>query len=133
MDRQAVQTDRAPQAIGPYSQAVRAGSLLFLSGQIGLDPDSGQMAGGDVAAQMRQVLKNIAAVLEAGGSGFDRVVKSTIYLRRMTDFPEVNAIYGEAFQPPYPARATVAAAGLPLDAEVEMDVIAIADCPVAQE
>jgi 2-iminobutanoate/2-iminopropanoate deaminase len=127
MEQKAVQTDHAPKAIGPYSQAVRAGSLLYLSGQIGLDPASGQMAGGDVATQMRQVLKNIAAVLEAGGSGIDRVVKSTIYLRRMSDFPEVNAIYGEAFQPPYPARATVAVAGLPLDAEVEMDVIAVAD------
>jgi 2-iminobutanoate/2-iminopropanoate deaminase len=127
MEQKAVQTDHAPKAIGPYSQAVRAGSLLYLSGQIGLDPASGQMVGGDVATQMRQVLKNIAAVLEAGGSGIDRVVKSTIYLRRMSDFPEVNAIYGEAFQPPYPARATVAVAGLPLDAEVEMDVIAVAD------
>lgn len=125
MDRKTIQTDDAPQAIGPYSQAVSAGSLLFLSGQIGLDPATGQMAGKDVAAQMCQVLKNIAAVLEAGGSGLDRVVKSTIYLRRMSDFPEVNNIYGEAFEPPYPARATVAAAGLPLDAEVEMDVVAL--------
>lgn len=127
MDRKIIQTDAAPQAIGPYSQAVRAGSLLFLSGQIGLDPSSGEMAGGDVAAQMRQVLKNITVVLKAGGSGLDRVVKSTIYLRRMSDFPEVNAIYGEAFQPPYPARVTVAAAGLPLDAEVEMDIVALAE------
>jgi len=127
MDREAIQTKGAPQAIGPYSQAVRAGSLLFLSGQIGLDPDSGTMAAADVAGQMRQVLKNIEAVLAAGGSGLGRVVKSTIYLRRMTDFPEVNAIYGEAFQPPFPARATVAVAGLPLDAEVEMDVVAIVD------
>jgi len=127
MDRKTVQTDDAPQAIGPYSQAVRAGSLIFLSGQIGLDPGTGEMAGGDVAAQMRQVLKNIAAVLEAGGSGLDRVVKSTIYLRRMSDFPGVNEIYGEVFQPPYPARSTVAVAGLPLDAEVEMDVVAIAE------
>jgi len=127
MDRKTVQTADAPQAIGPYSQAVRAGSLIFLSGQIGLDPGTGEMAGGDVAAQMRQVLKNIAAVLEAGGSGLYRVVKSTIYLRRMSDFPGVNEIYGEVFQPPYPARATVAVAGLPLDAEVEMDVVAIAE------
>ncbi len=127
METEAVQTDGAPKAIGPYSQAVKAGSLLFLSGQIGLDPASGQMAGSDVAAQMQQVLKNIAAVLDAGGSGMGRVVRSTIYLRRMSDFPEVNTIYGEAFQPPYPARATVAVAGLPLDAEVEMDVVAIAE------
>jgi 2-iminobutanoate/2-iminopropanoate deaminase len=126
MERSPVQTDGAPQAIGPYSQAVRAGNLIFLSGQIGLDPATGQMAGADVAAQMRQVLKNIGAVLEAGGSGIDRVVKSTIYLRRMSDFPAVNTIYGETFQPPYPARATVAVAGLPLDAEVEMDVVALA-------
>lgn len=126
MDRETIQTEGAPQAIGPYAQAVRVGSLLFLSGQIGLDPECGRMAGDDVAAQMRQVLKNIAAVLEAGGSGLDRVVKSTIYLRRMSDFPDINAIYGEAFREPFPARATVAVAGLPLDAEVEMDVVAIA-------
>ncbi len=126
MERSPVQTDGAPQAIGPYSQAVRAGNLIFLSGQIGLDPATGQMAGADVTAQMRQVLKNIDAVLKAGGSGMGRVVKSTIYLRRMSDFPEVNTIYGEAFQLPYPARATVAVTGLPLDAEVEMDVVAIA-------
>jgi len=122
-----VETESAPQAIGPYSQAMRAGGLIFVSGQLGLDPATGEMVGHDVAAQMRQVLKNIAAVLEAGGSGLGRVVKSTIYLRRMSDFPEVNAVYGEAFRPPYPARATVAVAGLPLDAEVEMDVVAVVE------
>jgi 2-iminobutanoate/2-iminopropanoate deaminase len=127
MKPSSVETANAPQAIGPYSQAVRAGGLLFVSGQLGLDPATGEMVGSDVTAQMRQALKNIAAVLEAGGSGVDRVVKSTIYLRRMSDFPEVNAVYGEAFTEPYPARATVAVAGLPLDAEVEMDVVAVAE------
>lgn len=125
LEKEAVNSVGAPEAIGPYSQAVRAGSFIFLSGQIGLDPASGEMVPGGVAEQMRRVIDNIRAVLDAGGSSMDRVVRTTIYLREMGDFKEVNAVYGESFGEPYPARATVAVAGLPLDARVEMDVVAL--------
>jgi len=122
--RQAVSTSGAPAAIGPYSQAVRAGSLLFLSGQIPLDPATGVMVEGDVAAQTHQVLRNLAAILEAAGTSLDRVVKTTVYLADMNDFAAMNEAYGTYFMSPAPARATVQAARLPRDARVEIDLIA---------
>lgn len=124
--RSIVHTDRAPRAIGPYSQAVRAGNLLFCSGQIALDPATGAVVGeGDVAAQTRRVLDNLAAVLEAGGASLATVVKATIYLRDMNDFAVVNALYAERVGSEPPARATVAVVGLPKDVLVEIDAIAV--------
>ena len=119
----ALHTDDAPGAIGPYSQAMRAGPWLMTAGQIGLDPASGELVTG-VEAQARQVMRNLAAVLEAAGLGFEHVVKTTIYLASMDDFGAVNEIYGAHFEPPYPARSTVEAAGLPKDALVEIDLVA---------
>jgi len=124
----AIATPRAPGAIGPYSQAIRAGNLLFCSGQIALDPVSGAVVGGDdVAAQTRQVLANLGAVLEAGGSSFGGVVKTTIYLADMNDFPVVNEVYAAHVGTPPPARATVQVARLPKDVRVEIDAIAVVD------
>jgi 2-iminobutanoate/2-iminopropanoate deaminase len=122
--RQAVSTPSAPAAIGPYSQAVRAGSLLFLSGQIPIDPTTGNIVDGDVAAQTHRVLRNIDAILQAAGAGLDQVVRTTVYLADMNDFAAMNAVYGTYFSSPAPARATVQAARLPRDARVEIDVIA---------
>ena len=122
--RQAVSTPSAPAAIGPYSQAVRAGSLLFLSGQIPIDPTSGNIVDGDVAAQTHRVLRNIDAILQAAGAGLDQVVRTTVYLADMNDFAAMNAVYGTYFTSPAPARATVQAARLPRDARVEIDAIA---------
>jgi 2-iminobutanoate/2-iminopropanoate deaminase len=119
----AVSSSDAPKAVGPYSQAVRAGSLLFIAGQIPLDP-SGQMVEGDVDVQTRRVLDNIGALLTAGGRSFADVVRTTIFLADMNDFAAVNEIYGQYFTQPYPARATVQVARLPKDARVEIDVIA---------
>lgn len=119
-----VATDAAPAAIGPYAQAVARGGLLFCSGQIALDPATGALTGADVSGQARQALTNLAAVLEAGGSGLDRVLKTTIYLVSMDDFAAVNAVYAEVFGDHRPARATVAVAGLPKGALVEIDAIA---------
>jgi len=119
-------TDGAPRAIGPYSQAIRAGNLLFCSGQIALDPASGQVVGeGDVAAQTRRVMDNLQAVLAAGGASFAAVVKTTIYLRDMAHFPVVNQIYGERAGAEPPARATVEVSGLPKGVLVEIDAIAV--------
>jgi 2-iminobutanoate/2-iminopropanoate deaminase len=125
--RQAISTAAAPKAIGPYSQAVRAGSLVFVSGQIPLDPGSGAMIDGDIAAQTHQVFANLKAILEAAGSSLDEVVRATVYLADMNDFGIVNQIYGSYFSSPAPARATVQAARLPKDARVEIDVIATVD------
>lgn len=122
--RQAVSSEAAPKAIGPYSQAIRAGSLLFVSGQIPLDPATGAMIDGDIAAQTHRVFANLRAILEAGGATFDNVVRTTVYLADMNDFGVVNEIYGTYFSSPAPARATVQAARLPKDARVEIDVIA---------
>jgi 2-iminobutanoate/2-iminopropanoate deaminase len=122
--RQAVSSDSAPKAIGPYSQAIRAGSLLFVSGQIPLDPVTGSMIEGDIAAQTRRVFANLQAILEAAGGSFENVVRTTVYLADMNDFATVNEIYGTYFTAPAPARATVQAARLPKDARVEIDLIA---------
>ena len=120
---EALHTDGAPGAIGPYSQAVRAGPWLMTAGQIGLDPVTGQLAVG-VEAQARQVMRNLAAVLDEAGLGFEHVVKATIFLASMSDFGTVNEIYGARFTAPFPARSTVAAAGLPKDALVEIELVA---------
>jgi 2-iminobutanoate/2-iminopropanoate deaminase len=122
--RQAVSTSAAPAAIGPYSQAIRAGNLLFLSGQIPLDPATGSLVEGGVDAQTVQVFKNIEAILKAGGSSFDEVVAATVYLADMNDFATVNDIYATYFSAPAPARATVQVARLPKDCRVEIQVIA---------
>jgi 2-iminobutanoate/2-iminopropanoate deaminase len=122
--RQAVSTTEAPSAIGPYSQAIRAGALLFVSGQIAIDPHTGVMVEGDVAVQTHRVLRNLAAILEAAGGSLDRVVRSTVYLADMDDFAAMNEVYGTYFTTPAPARSTVQAARLPRDARVEIDVIA---------
>ncbi len=123
----AVSSAAAPKAIGPYSQAVRAGQLLFLSGQVPLDPATGQIVDGDIAAQTRRVFENLAAVLEAGGRSFADVVRTTVFLADMNDFAAVNEVYGTYFTEPYPARATVQVARLPKDARVEIDLIASYD------
>jgi 2-iminobutanoate/2-iminopropanoate deaminase len=125
--RQAVSTPSAPAAIGPYSQAVRAGSLLFVSGQIPIDPSTGTLIEGTLAEQTHRVLRNIGAILEAAGASFDRVVRTTVYLADMDDFAAMNEVYGSYFSTPAPARATIQAARLPKDARVEIDVIASLD------
>jgi 2-iminobutanoate/2-iminopropanoate deaminase len=122
--RQAISTPAAPRAIGPYSQAIRAGSLLFLSGQIPFDPKTGELVQGDIATQTHRVLQNLGAILEAAGASFDHVVRTTVYLADMNDFAAMNEVYGTYFSSPAPARATVQAARLPKDARVEIDVIA---------
>jgi 2-iminobutanoate/2-iminopropanoate deaminase len=122
--KHAVSSPDAPAAIGPYSPAVRAGQLLFISGQVPIDPATGQMIEGDVAAQTRRVLDNVGALLLAADRSFADVVRTTIFLADMNDFAAVNAIYAQYFSEPYPARATVQVARLPKDARVEIDVIA---------
>ena len=117
-------TKEAPAPIGPYSQAIDAGSFIFCSGQIPLDPITGEVVGsGDVEAQAKQVMKNISSVLKEAGASFNQVVKTTIFLKNMGDFPKVNPIYGEFFQAPYPARSTIEVARLPKDVLVEIEVI----------
>jgi 2-iminobutanoate/2-iminopropanoate deaminase len=125
--KQAISSPDAPKATGPYSQAVRAGQLLFVSGQVPLDPATGRIVDGDIAAQTRRVFANLGAVLAAGGRSFADVVRTTVFLADMNDFAAVNAVYGEYFAEPYPARATVEVARLPKDARVEIDVIASFD------
>ena len=121
--KEAVTTPAAPAAIGPYSQAVTFGQLVVTSGQIPLRPD-GTLLEGDVAAQARQVLENLKAVLEAAGSGLERVVKTTVFLKDMDDFAAMNAVYAEYFSQPYPARSTVQVARLPRDVRVEIEALA---------
>lgn len=121
--RQAISTPQAPAAIGPYSQAVRAGSTVYLSGQIALDPASGQMTGGGFEAEAQRVFENLKAVATAAGGSLDDAVRVTIYLTDLANFPLVNQIMAEHFQPPYPARATVGVAALPRGAQVEVDAI----------
>ena len=120
-----VTTPNAPGAIGPYSQAIRAGDFVFLSGQIPLDPGTGQLVAGGIAEQTHQVLKNLGAVLKAAGSSYARVVKTTVYLADMGEFSAMNEIYGTYFSSPFPARASVQVARLPKDCLVEIQVTAV--------
>ena len=123
-ERKTVSTDRAPQAIGPYSQAITGGGLLFLSGQIPLDPATGELVEGGITEQVTRVLDNLQAVLVAAGSGFDQVLRTTVYLTDLGDFATMNEIYGRYFGTARPARSTVQVAALPRGARVEIDVIA---------
>lgn len=120
-----IKTTGAPGPIGPYSQAVTAGGMIFLSGQIPLDPASGELVTGDIGAQTRRVLENLAAVLKEAGSSMQAVVKTTIFMKDLSRFGEMNAVYGEFFSAPYPARATVQAAALPKGVDIEIDAIAV--------
>jgi 2-iminobutanoate/2-iminopropanoate deaminase len=122
--RDVISTQAAPAAIGPYSQAIRAGDFLFVSGQIPLDPASGALVQGDVTTQSRRVLENLAGILQAAGASFDRVVKTTVYLADMADFPAMNEVYAGFFPTSAPARATVQVSRLPRDVRVEIDAVA---------
>jgi 2-iminobutanoate/2-iminopropanoate deaminase len=123
----AVSSPSAPKAIGPYSPAIRAGQLLFISGQVSIDPRSGHFAAGDIEAETRRVLENIGALLTAAGLDYSAVVRTTVFLADMNDFAAMNDVYGGFFGEPYPARATVQVARLPRDARVEIDAIAAYD------
>lgn len=123
MAKQVISTTAAPGAIGPYSQAVQIGDFVFTSGQLGLIPETGQLAEG-VEAQATQSLRNVSAILEAAGSSLDKVIKTTVFLKDMNDFAKVNEIYGSFFAEPYPARSAVEVARLPKDGLVEIEVIA---------
>jgi 2-iminobutanoate/2-iminopropanoate deaminase len=124
--KEIIQTDQAPKAIGPYSQAIRTSGFVFASGQIPIDPETGQFVAGGIAEQTQQVIKNLSRVLEAAGSGLDRVVKTTVFLADMEEFAAMNEVYGKFFSAEPPARATVEAARLPRDARVEIEAIALA-------
>jgi len=124
MAKSVITTPAAPAAIGPYSQAIRVGNLIFVSGQIALDPATGQLIAGDIRAETRQVLKNLGAILEAAGSGLARAIKTTVYLRDLGEFRAMNEVYAEFFGEQPPARATVQVARLPRDAAVEIDLVA---------
>ncbi|MDQ3801201.1 MAG: RidA family protein [Acidobacteriota bacterium] len=123
--KEIISTENAPGAIGPYSQAVRAGNMIFLSGQIPIDPQTGAFVSDDVAEQTEQVMKNLSAVLEAAGASLNNVVKTTVFLADMNDFTAMNEVYGRYFVENKPARATVQAARLPRDARVEIECIAV--------
>ncbi len=123
--RQAVSSPGAPAAIGPYSAAVRVGNLLYLSGSIPLDPATGDIVPGDITAQTTRAMENIAALLEAAGAGFDKVVKTTVFLADMNEFAAMNTVYATYFSAPYPARSTVQVARLPRDVRVEIEVVAV--------
>ncbi len=125
-ERQVIATTQAPQAIGPYSQAIAAGSLVFCSGQIALDPASGQMSTGDVTEQTHQALRNLQAVLQAAGTDLGQIVKTTVFLVDMSDFAAMNAVYATYFTDRPPARSTIAVAALPRGARVEVECIALA-------
>jgi 2-iminobutanoate/2-iminopropanoate deaminase len=125
MKKKEIQTPKAPKAIGPYSQGIVADGLVFCSGQIPLVPETGELVGGGIEDQTRQVLKNLSAVLEAAGSSPDQVVKCTVFLQDMNDFQAMNKVYAEFFKAPFPARAAVQAARLPRDVKVEIEAIAV--------
>ena len=125
MPRQAIHSDRAPAAIGPYSQAVRAGGVVYLSGQIPLDPATGELVSADIATEARRVFDNLKAVCEAAGGTLDDVARVGIYLMDLSDFAAVNAVMAEYFQAPYPARTTIQVAGLPRGARVEVDAVLV--------
>ena len=124
--RDVISTKDAPQAIGPYSQAIRTDEFVFVSGQVAIDPATQQVLGGDVAAQTDRVLKNLSAILKAADSGLDKVVRSTVFLKNMGDFSAMNEVYGRYFNAKPPARSTVEVSRLPKDVLVEIDVIALA-------
>ena len=123
MSRQAIVTNKVAPAIGPFSIGVRAGGFVFLSGQVALDPASGKLIAGDVSAQTEQIFRNIAAVLDASGKSFADIVKTAVFLADMKDFAAMNAIYARHFETPFPARTTIAVAGLPLGAAVEIEAL----------
>lgn len=125
MIKEAISTTNAPEALGPYSQGVKTGNFLFLSGQIGMDPVAKKLVEGGVEAQAEQIFKNIAAVLKEGGATLDNVVKATVFLKDMGDFKKVNEIYAQKFQKPFPARSAVAVKELPLSVDIEIEVIAV--------
>jgi 2-iminobutanoate/2-iminopropanoate deaminase len=120
----AVSTEAAPKALGPYSQAIRAGQFLFVSGQVPIDPATGQIVEGTIGDQTRRAFENISAILEAGGASLQQVVRTTVYLADLSDFPAMNEVYATFFNPPQPARSTIQAARLPREARIEVDVIA---------
>jgi reactive intermediate/imine deaminase len=124
-----IHTDRAPQAIGPYSQAVRAGNTVYLSGQTPLDPATGELVGGDIAAQARRVFANLQAVCEAAGSSFADIVRVGIYLTDLANFAAVNGVMKEYFREPYPARSTIGVRELPRGAQVEVDAVLVLQSP----
>lgn len=125
--REVITTRKAPQAIGPYSQAIKANGLIFVSGQVAIDPATQQIMEGDVAIQTERVMKNLSAILAAAGSRLDRVLRSTVFLKNMGDFAAMNTVYGKYFVSAPPARSTVEVARLPKDVLVEIDVIALAE------
>lgn len=127
MPRTIIATDKAPAAIGPYSQAVRAGNTVYFSGQIPLDPATGMLVEGDISTQTRRVFDNLKAVAEAAGGSFDKFVRVGIYVTDLANFAAVNAVMNEYCQPPYPARSTIEVAGLPKGAQVEVDAIMVLD------
>ncbi len=124
--REAISTKDAPQAIGPYSQAIKANGFIFVSGQVAFDPATGQIIEGDVSMQTERVLLNLSAILKAAGSGLEKAVRCGVFLKNMNDFTAMNQVYGKFFTVPYPARTTVEVARLPRDVSVEIDVIALA-------
>jgi 2-iminobutanoate/2-iminopropanoate deaminase len=123
--KEAITAKDAPGAIGPYSQAVRSGGLVFVSGQIPLDPETGQVVGSDIAAQTERVMKNLGAILSSAGLGFDDVVRTTVYLVDLGHFAIVNEVYGRTFRAPYPARSTVQVSALPRGVSIEIDALAV--------
>jgi len=125
MSREVIQTEKAPKAIGPYAQAIKADGFLFTSGQIALDPATGKLIDGDISAQTKQVLENLKAVLEGGGSSLNQVVKATVYLTDLSTFSKMNEVYAEYLGHIKPARSTVGVASLPLGASVEIDLVAV--------
>jgi reactive intermediate/imine deaminase len=127
MSRQIIATDKAPAAIGPYSQAVRAGNTVYFSGQIPLDPATGQMVDGDITLQTRRVFDNLKAVVAAAGGSMDKIVRVGIYVTNLGHFASVNEVMGEYFQAPYPARSTIEVSALPKLADVEVDAIMVLD------
>ncbi|HET6553711.1 MAG TPA: RidA family protein [Dyella sp.] len=127
MSRQIIATDKAPAAIGPYSQAVRAGNTVYFSGQIPLDPRTGQLVEGDITLQTRRVFDNLKAVVEAAGGSMDKIVRVGIYVTNLGHFASVNEVMGEYFQAPYPARSTIEVSALPKLADVEVDAIMVLD------
>ena len=125
MKKEEIKTNHAPAAIGPYSQAVRAGRFIFLSGQIPIEPSTGEIASGGAGAQTRQVLRNLQSVLEAAGGTLNNIVKTTVYLKDISNLQEMNSAYAEFFKAPYPARATIEAARLPKNVEIEIEAVAV--------